>query len=87
MSRDPQYPAKFSRVIVTLIDGVVKEYDITAGGGLLRYLMQEATNSGALVLLCGPKTHAIPMHQIAEVVMHEFDSPQARDASYKGKTE
>ncbi len=84
MSKDRDYPAKYSRVIVTLIDGVVKEYNITAGGGLLPYLMQQAGSTGALVLLCGDMTHAIPMNQIAEVVMHEFDSPQARDAAYKG---
>jgi len=84
MSRDRDYPAKYSRVIVTLIDGVVKEYNITAGGSLLPYLMQQAGSTGALVLLCGAMTHAIPMSQIAEVVMHEFDSPEKRDAAYKG---
>lgn len=84
MARDPQYPSKYSRVTVTLIDGEVKPYDVTAGSGLLRYLMTEAASTGALVLLCGEKTYAIPMTQIAEVEMHEFNTPQERDAAYKG---
>ena len=84
MARDPNYPAKYSRVTVTLIDGEIKEYNLTAGSGLLRYLMTEAANTGALVLLCGDKTYAIPMTQIAEVEMHEFNTPHERDAAYKG---
>lgn len=84
MARDPQYPPKYSRVTVTLIDGVVKEYNVTAGSGLLRFLMTEAASTGALVLLCGDKTYAIPMTQIAEVEMHEFNTPHERDAAYKG---
>ena len=85
MARDQNYPAKYSRVTVTLTDGVIKEYNLTAGSGLLRYLMTEAANTGALVLLCGDKTHAIQMTQIAEVEMHEFDSPEERDAACKGE--
>ena len=57
-------------------------FPVPAGSGLLRYLMSEAANTGALVLLCGPKTYAIPMTQIAEVEMHEFDSPKERDKAY-----
>ena len=85
MARDPAYPPKYSRVTVTLIDGVIKEYDVTAGSGLLRFLMTEAASTGALVLLCGEKTHATPMTQIAEVEMHEFNTPHERDAAYKGE--
>lgn len=85
MARDTQYQPKFSRVTVTLTDGVVKSYDVGAGSGLLRFLMTEAASTGALVLLCGNKTHAIPMTQIAEVEMHEFDTPHERDAAYKGE--
>lgn len=83
-SNDGPYPTKYSHITVTLIDGEVKTYDVTAGSGLLRYLMSEAANTGALVLLCGRKTYAIPMAQIAEVEMHEFDTPEKRDAAYNG---
>ena len=86
MARDSQYPLRFSRVTVTLIDGEVKSYDVTAGSGLLRFLMTEAASTGALVLLCGDKTYAIPMTQIAEVEMHEFNTPEERAAAYKGAT-
>lgn len=86
MSRDrPDYPAKYSRIQVTLTHGEVKEYDVAAGSGLLRYLMREAADTGSLVLLCGQKTYAIPMTQNAEVEMHEFDTPEQRDAHYKGE--
>lgn len=80
---DRNYPPKYSRVTVTLIDGEVKAYDVNAGSGLLRFLMTEAASTGALVLLCGDKTYAIPMTQIAEVEMHEFNTPHERDAAYK----
>jgi len=86
MARAFSYPPKYSRVTVTLIDGVVKEYDVTAGSGLLRFLMTEAASTGALVLLCGDKTYAIPMTQIAEVEMHEFNSAAERAAAYEGAT-
>lgn len=86
MARDPAYPPKYSSVTVTLIDGEVKSYDVTAGSGLLRFLMTEAASTGALVLLCGDKTYAIPMTQITEVEMHEFNTPHERDAAYKGET-
>lgn len=84
MSRDREYPAKYSRVQVTLTHGEVKEYDVTAGSGLLRHLMKEAGETGSLVLLCGPKTYAIPMTQIAEVEIHEFNTPEERAAHYEG---
>jgi hypothetical protein len=82
MARDPNYPDKYSRVLVTLIDGEVKSYDVTAGSGLLPYLMTEAANTGALVLLCGDRTYAIPMTQIAEVEMREFNSQAEREAAF-----
>lgn len=82
MSDERNYPARYSRVSVTLNDGEVKDFDITAGCGLLKYLMQEAGNTGSLVILEGDEAHAIPMERVSDVTMKQFDTPEARAAFY-----
>ena len=87
MARDQNYPARYSRVTVTLNDGEVREYDIAAGCGLLPYLMRESKDTGAFVLLCGDETYAIPTSAIREVAMKEFATAEEREAFYaKDKT-
>lgn len=82
MAKSPNYPAKFSRITVSLSDGEVKEYDITAGCGLLPYLMREAADTGTLVILNGPEAYAIPMDRVGDVQMREFGSHEEREAFY-----
>lgn len=87
MSGERNYPARYSRVEVTLNDGEVKEFDITAGCGLLPYLMREAADTGTLVILNGDEAYAIPMDKVSDVKMKEFTTPEARAAHYSAVKE
>jgi len=79
------YPAKFSRLTLTLNDGEIKEYDITAGCGLLPYLMREAADTGSMVILNGDESYAVPMEKISDVSMKEFTTAEEREAFYGAK--
>lgn len=72
------YPAKYSRITITTKDGELREYDITAGAGILPYLMREAADTGSMVILNGPEAFAIPTDNILEVKIQEFNSPEER---------
>lgn len=80
--RKANYPAKFSRITITTKEGEIREYDITAGAGILPYLMRESADTGSLVILNGPEAFAVPTDNILEVKMQEFDSPEERAAFF-----
>lgn len=86
MSGERNYPPRFSRITVTMTDGEVKEYDITAGCGLLPYLMRESADTGTLVILNGSEAYAIPMDKVSDVAMKEFATPEERAEFYAPKT-
>lgn len=66
------YPKMTSLVEVIFIDGVSQEYTINASSSLTSYLTRQAAETGFLVLLCGPKTHAIPVAMIREWTITEI---------------
>ena len=68
------YPKRRSKVEVTFNDGVIQNYDISAGAGIAQYLAREAGETGILSLLDGDKAHAIPVANIREWCVVEVDA-------------
>lgn len=74
MAKPENYPPRKSKVTIEFLDGEIKEYEITAGCGILPYLMREAGDTGTLVLLNGPEAHGIPMVNVRNIELKELDS-------------
>lgn len=68
-----EYPERWSQIEVIFLDGSIQTYNIKASSGLGRYLAEDAGESGILTLLCGPKTHHIPIANIREWNMTELE--------------
>lgn len=61
-----QYEQIESDVVVTFTDGEVKQYRISAGPTISRYLAEQCGQTGILALLNGDTTYNIPVSQIRE---------------------
>lgn len=61
-----KYPPAFSRVIVTFLDGEVKEYNISAGPRIGGHIVWEAGDTGILNLFNDDTSYAIPLTHIRE---------------------
>lgn len=60
------YPDRWSEVEVIFNDGTVQTYTIKVGASFGRHMAQQAGACGVLSMLCGPKTHHIPLTSIRE---------------------
>lgn len=60
---------KESLVDVTFVDGEVKTYRITASTTIGRYLAQQASETGILLLYNNEVSHGIPMAQVREYLI------------------
>lgn len=72
MSEKPTYPKRWSTVEVVFTNGDISEYTISAAATISRHLRDEAARTGILLLLCGGKTHSIPVHNIREWTITEL---------------
>lgn len=46
-----KYPPTKSKVTITFLDGEVREYEMSAGNGIGRYLVKDASETGMLTLI------------------------------------
>ncbi len=67
------YPEKWSEVEVIFTDGTISTYSIKVGASFGRHMAQQAGRDGVLTMLCGPKTHHIPLTSIREWSLTELE--------------
>ena len=46
-----KYPKTKSIVTITFLDGEVREYEMSAGNGICKYLVKDASETGMLTLI------------------------------------
>lgn len=66
------YPKQRSLVTVTFNDGEVRDYEISAGAGIARYLAQDSGTTGTLVLMDGDIVHGIPVSSIRDWTVRQL---------------
>jgi len=66
------YPKQRSIVTVTFNDGEVRDYEISAGAGIARYLAQDSGTTGTLVLMDGDIVHGIPVSSIRDWTVRQL---------------
>ena len=70
-----KYPEARSIVEVTFLDGEVREYEISAGSGISKYLVQQAAESGILCFIDYKQraSLSIPINNIREWSIREVE--------------
>ena len=67
-----KYPPTKSKVTITFLDGEVREYQMSAGNGIGRYLVKDASETGMLTLI-DFKNHNSTMVPVANIREFSID--------------
>ena len=88
-----KYKAARSIVEVTFLDGEVKEYEISAGSGISKYLADQASDGGILCFLDFKNRASVSMPvsnirdwSIREVEFSEVDNATSGGGNERGQT-
>lgn len=76
-------PASIVRIV--FVDGVVKDYSITAGPGVIGYLAASMRETGFLTLWDDSKAHCIPASQIREFTVERQPVKEETQNARRGR--
>ena len=84
-----KYKAARSIVEVTFLDGEVKEYEISAGSGISKYLADQAADGGILFFLDfnNRASLSIPVANIRDWTIREIEFSDVNNATSAGGNE
>ena len=87
-----KYPPTKSKVTITFLDGEVREYEMSAGNGIGRYLVKDASETGMLTLIDfrNHNSTMVPVANIREFSIDEIgynDEQEPEDAIAMAKFE
>ena len=80
-----KYPKTKSIVTITFLDGEVREYEMSAGNGICKYLVRDASETGMLTLIDynSKNSTMVPVANIREFSIDEVGFNDSSDTDLK----